>query len=266
MSDILISDLLLLLVEPSSTQRKVIMGYLEELGIVNVDVAESADDAITLMTKVVPDLVISAMHLPDMTGADMLEKMRNTSGLSQIPFLLISSETHYRYLEPIRQAGVIAILPKPFELDQLRSALKASIDFIDPAQLELADISTNDLLVLLVDDSRLARKHIRRVLEDMGVENIIEAENGANAVEIIKDNHCDIIITDYNMPEMDGKEFAEYVRQESNQRSIPILMVTSESDESRLAMVEQVGVSAICDKPFEPNSIRELMINLLAVA
>ena len=262
MSDLLVSDLLLLLVEPSTTQRKIIQGYLGELGIVNVDVADNAEQAIDLMAKVVPDLVVSAMHLPDMTGADMLIKMRNTSDLSQIPFLLISSETHYRYLEPIRQAGVIAILPKPFELKQLHSALKASIDFIDPAQLELDDIA--EIVVLLVDDSRLARKHIRRVLEDMGIVTIIEAENGVDAVELLKHNQCDLIVTDYNMPEMDGKEFAEHVRQDSDQRSVPILMVTSESDRSRLAMVEQVGVSAICDKPFEPHNIRELLVKLIA--
>ncbi len=264
MSDLLISDLLLLLVEPSTTQRKVIQGYLGELGIVNIDVAENAGQAIDMMMKVVPDLVVSSMHLPDMTGADMLIKMRNTSDLSQIPFLLISSETHYRYLEPVRQAGVIAILPKPFELVQLSSALKASIDFIDPDQLELDDVAVSEIVVLLVDDSRLARKHIRRVLEDMGILSIIEAENGVHAAELLQSNQCDLIVTDYNMPEMDGKEFTEHVRQDSDQRLIPILMVTSESDKSRLAMVEQVGVSAICDKPFEPNNIREILVKLIA--
>ena len=101
-------------------------------------------------------------------------------------------------------------------------------------------------------------------LQDMGIETIIEAENGVDAVALLQQHHFDLIVTDYNMPEMDGKEFAEHVRQKSDQRSIPILMVTSVSDESRLAMVEQVGVSAICDKPFEPNNIRELLMKLLS--
>jgi len=263
MSDLLINDLLIMLIEPSSTQRKVILSYLKDMEIDNVDVAESGADALQRMEKVVPDLVISAMHLPEMTGADLLIRMRENSELSHVPFLLISSETHFRYLEPVRQAGAIAILPKPFQLDQLRSALNSTLDFIDPKLLELDDASTEEMQVLLVDDSKLARTYIKRVLSDMGLENVLEAGNGTEAVSLLRENHFDLIVTDYNMPEMDGKEFAEHVRQESSQPSVPILMVTSESDTSRLAMVEQVGVSAICDKPFEPSNIRELLSKLM---
>lgn len=263
MSDLLISDLLILLIEPSSTQRRVILSFLKDLGIENVDVAENGTQAMEHMNRVVPDLVISSMHLPEMTGADLLHRMRESGDLSHIPFMLISSETHFRYLEPIRQAGAIAILPKPFQLEQLRSALNSTLDFIDPKLLELNDVSAEDIQVLLVDDSKMARNYIKRVLGDMGLENVVEAENGIEAVNFLREHHFDLIVTDYNMPEMDGKEFIAHVRQESSQPSVPILMVTSESDNSRLAMVEQVGVSAICDKPFEPGNIRELLAKLM---
>ena len=72
MSDLMISDLLILLVEPSTTQQKVIISYLNELGITNVDVADSGEEALSAMARVVPDLIISSMHLPDITGADLL--------------------------------------------------------------------------------------------------------------------------------------------------------------------------------------------------
>ncbi|MDH5259044.1 MAG: response regulator, partial [Gammaproteobacteria bacterium] len=76
MSDLLISDLLILLVEPSTTQQKVIVSYLNELGIDSVDVVASGEDAILAMERVVPDLIVSSMHLPDITGADLLVKLR----------------------------------------------------------------------------------------------------------------------------------------------------------------------------------------------
>jgi two-component system chemotaxis response regulator CheY len=264
MSDLVISDLLILLVEPSSTQRKYISTYLNDMGIDSVDFADSAESALAAMEQVVPDLVISSMHLPDMTGTDLLLRMREMGELAHVPFMLISSETHHRYLEPIRQAGAIAILPKPFELDQLRNALHSALDYIDPELLEGAEMSPEEIIVLLVDDSQLARKHIIRVLNNLGIEHIAEASNGLEAVELLKEQAFDLIVTDYNMPEMDGKEFSQYVRDESNQAGVPILMVTSESDESRLALVENVGVSAICDKPFEVSNVRDLLLKLLS--
>ena len=263
MSDLIIGDLLILLVEPSTTQRKYIFAYLSKMGIDNIDFADSGEAAFNSMTQAVPDLIISSMHLPDMTGTDLLLEMREDPDLAHVPFMLISSETHYRYLEPIRQAGAIAILPKPFEIEQLRSALHSTLDYIDPALLEVDALNPEQLVVLLVDDSKLARNHIKRVLINMGIENIVEAENGVEAVALVESQKFDLIVTDYNMPEMDGKEFSQFVREQSNQTDVPILMVTSISDESRLAIVENIGVSAICDKPFEVSNVRDLLLRIL---
>jgi len=74
----------------------------------------------------------------------------------------------------------------------------------------------------------------------------------------------DLVITDYNMPEMDGKGLVDFIRQQSWQASVPILMVTSEADMGRLAAIESAGVSGICDKPFEAHVVRELLGRLLA--
>jgi len=263
MSELEINDLYVLLVEPSLTQRKYISNYLTEFGISSIDFAENAKEALDLMEKVIPDLVISTMHLPDITGADLLIRMRERDKFSAIPFMLISSEVSYRYLEPIRQAGVIAILPKPFKPDQLCAALHSTINYISPERLEAGEIDPEDIVVLLVDDSKLARKHISRVLASMGIGNIMEAQNGVEGIELLNKHVFDLIVTDYNMPEMDGKEFSQYVREQSDQNDIPIIMVTSESDSNRLAMIESVGVSAICDKPFEAESVRNLLFNIL---
>jgi len=259
MSELLISDLLILLVEPSTMQRRVIFGYLNNFGIDNIDLAESGSKAFEIMNNAEPDLIISSMHLPDMTGADLLIRMRENSELAHVPFMLISSETNYRYLEPIRQAGAIALLPKPFEPEQLHHALHSTLDLIDPKIVELNSLSPEEVHVLLVDDSKMSRRHITRVLNNMGILKITEAENGVQAVNLMNEAGFDLVVTDYNMPEMDGKEFIQYVREKSSQSAVPIVMVTSTSDESRLAMVEQVGVSAICDKPFEPSNIREIL-------
>lgn len=253
----------ILLVEPSTAQQKIIVNFLQMLGVEHVNTLQTASEALKALKNSNPDLVVSSMHLPDMTGTELLETIRHGDIKPEVPYMLISSETNYRYLEPIRQAGAIAILPKPFVLEQLRTALYAAIDYLDPGELQTRNVSHEDLKVLLVDDSGLSRRHIHRVLTAMGIEQITEAENGQQALDLVRGNYFDLIVTDLYMPEMDGKEFVEHVRQDSDQPSVPILMVSSESDASRLAVVQQAGVSAMCDKPFDVSTIKGLIENML---
>jgi len=264
MQKITLDQLSVLLVEPSSTQQRIITNHLNGFGVMKIDTVATGNTAIDTMDKDKHDLVISAMHLEDMTGTELVQNMRMDDSTSDIPFMLISSETDFRYLEPIRQAGVIALLPKPYELDQLRRALFSTVHLLDPDSLDTTELHPEALEVLVVDDSFTARKHIKRVLSNMGVEKLSEAENGLEAVEIIKTKEFDLIVTDYNMPEMDGKQLVEHIRNNSSQKTIPVLMVSSESDDNRLAAVQQAGVSAICDKPFEPETVKELLIKMLA--
>ena len=116
----------------------------------------------------------------------------------------------------------------------------------------------------MVDDSPLARKHISRVLGNLGISDITTAENGVDAISKIESNFFDLVVTDYNMPEMDGETLTRFIREQSSQRSIPILMVTSEGDQSRLSAVQQAGVSGICDKPFDTISVKQMIRQLLA--
>lgn len=260
---ITLDQLHVLLVEPSGTQQRIIANHLNGFGVMAIDRVATGREALTSLDPQVHALIISAMHMQDMTGTELVQNMRMDERLRDIPFMLISSETHFRYLEPIRQAGVIAILPKPYEIEQLHRALYSTVHYLDPSSLDTKDIAAEDLSVLVVDDSFTARNHIKRVLSNMGIQHISEAKNGKEAVDIIAEDFFDLIVTDYNMPEMDGKQLVEYIRCRSNQSRIPVLMVSSESDDSRLAAVQQAGISAICDKPFETETVRELLRKIL---
>lgn len=259
MSGLTLNEIYVMLVEPSSTQRRIVEGFLGRMGVNNKFWTPSAGQAIEQMATHIPDLVISAMHMEDMTGTELVQTMRMDERLRDVPFMLISSETHYRYLEPIRQAGVIAILRKPFSFEQLKKAMDATVHYIDPGDVSSASFASDELKVLVVDDSFTARRHISRVLNNMGIAEIETAENGIEALEKVQSQYFDLLVTDYNMPEMDGKELVELVRNGSHQAAIPILMVSSESDESRIASVQQAGVSAICDKPFDSQTVKELI-------
>ncbi len=261
--NISIPGLLVMLVEPSPTQQRIVEQRLAELGIRDNIVMENGTDALAEMVRQQPDLVISALYLPDMTGTELVYAMREEPSLQDTAFMLISSETRIRYLEPIRQAGAIAILPKPFTNEELRMAISATVDFLAPDAIQVENYDPESIEVLIVDDSALSRKHIRRVLSAMGLERFTEAEDGVEAMALLRERYFDLVVTDYNMPNMDGKELVDQIRNSDTQSSVPVLMVTSERDENRLAAIQQAGVSAICDKPFEPQTLRRLIEQIL---
>jgi len=258
-----ISQLDVLLVEPSGTQQRIIQDYLSELGAHEPNQVHTAGEALAAMRNRIPDLVISAMHLPDMTGTELIQKMRGDVATLDVAFILISSETSIRYLEPLRQAGVISILPKPFSRNQLRTSLLSTLDFLQPDPLELKQFVPDELRVLIVDDSFTSRRIMRQMLERMGIEQFSEAENGREAIELIETEFFDLIVTDYNMPEVDGEQLSQFIRNQSTQQSVPVLMVTSETDTSRLAGIAQSGVSAVFDKPITVETLRETIQRVL---
>ena len=262
--NITLDQLTVVLVEPSVPQQKLITRYLNTQGVSSISYFHDGNNALTSIIRQQPDLVISALYLPDMTGTELLHSLREDTATQNIVFMLISSETRFQALDPIRQAGAVAILPKPFAEDQLRAALYSTLDLIDPRELELENFNAEELKVLVVDDSRMARRHIKRVLGSMGIENITEATDGTEAIPILENNFFDLVVTDYNMPEMDGEALVNHIRTKSNQASVPVLMVTSEEDDVRLAAARQSGVSALSDKPFEPGNIRNLITQLLS--
>jgi two-component system chemotaxis response regulator CheY len=259
-----LSDLSVLLVEPSRMQAGLVGRMLEHQGIRHVQVLDTAQAALAALTEGAADgtVVISSLYLPDMAGTDLVMAMRADEALEAVPFILISSETRPQVLEPIRQSGACSIVNKPFNEQQLSRALFAAADYLNPpADLDLAEVE--GMRVLIVDDSVASRHHLRRLLEELGIERITEAADGKAAVAILADTMFDLVITDYNMPEMDGRELTEYIRTQSWQAEVPVLMVTSEQNMGRLAAVERAGVSAICDKPFEAGSIRRLISDAL---
>ncbi|MCG8381537.1 MAG: response regulator [Gammaproteobacteria bacterium] len=259
-----IASLSILLVEPSVTQRRIIKEQIMAMGAVEIHDTETGDEALGMLRSLQPNLMISAMYLPDMLGTDLLARINTEPSFDKTAFILISSETSIKALEPIKQGGAISILPKPFTIEALSYALKASVDYFIPTPVDSDTFDTRELELLVVDDSTMSRKQIKRILTNMGITNIHEAKDGQQAIEMIKTNFYDLLVTDYNMPNIDGQALVNFIRNKSNQSSLPILMITSEKDQGRLKAIQQAGVSALCDKPFEPQTIRTMIESIYA--
>lgn len=110
------------------------------------------------------------------------------------------------------------------------------------------------LTILTVDDSRTMRDMLKLALMGAGF-NVRQAEDGVHGIEVLNDHRPDVIVTDINMPRMDGFGFIEAVRSNTDHASIPILVLTTESDAEKKARARAAGATGWIVKPFEPEKL-----------
>ena len=115
--------------------------------------------------------------------------------------------------------------------------------------------------ILTVDDSRTMRDMLMLALSDAGY-RVVQAEDGMHGLEVLKNEMPQVVITDINMPRMDGFGFIENVRKSEKHRAIPILVLTTESDAEKKDRARKAGATGWIVKPFDPvklvNAIRRV--------
>lgn len=119
--------------------------------------------------------------------------------------------------------------------------------------------------VLIVDDSAAIRKILQRVLGQASVpiSQVFEAGDGQEALNVLKDNKVGLILSDINMPVMDGLQFLSQVRAVEDWKSIPFMMITTEGSHARVMEAVQLGASGYVRKPFTPDQIKEKLAGLV---
>lgn len=111
--------------------------------------------------------------------------------------------------------------------------------------------------ILVVDDFATMRRIIKNILKDLGYENIFEADCGLSALEILKKENINFIISDWNMPQMSGIELLKAVRHSEQWQDIPFLMVTAEGQKENVIEAAKNKVSNYIVKPFTAEVLRE---------
>ena len=117
--------------------------------------------------------------------------------------------------------------------------------------------------IITVDDSSTMRRIIKNTLQKLGFETILEAGNGLEALEVMSKNKVDMIVTDWNMPEMDGLTFVKAVRAKDEYKDLPILMITTEAAKEDILTALRSGVNNYVVKPFTPETLQEKVFKLL---
>ncbi|HXS76580.1 MAG TPA: response regulator [Terracidiphilus sp.] len=122
-----------------------------------------------------------------------------------------------------------------------------------------------EIQVLIVDDSSVMRKIVERSLRQAGVDPFVtfEAGSGVDGLEVLKARKVDLILSDINMPSMDGLEFVRQIRTRQLAAGVPIVMITTESSEEHVKQAIEAGASGYIRKPFTADQVKQRVVPLL---
>lgn len=119
--------------------------------------------------------------------------------------------------------------------------------------------------VLIVDDSAAIRKILQRVLTqaNLGVGKVIEAADGREAMEAVKAQPVGLILSDINMPNMDGLQFLGELRSHDQWKQVPVLMISTEGSQTKVMEAVQLGAQGFVRKPFTADQVKEKLAGIL---
>jgi two-component system chemotaxis response regulator CheY len=121
----------------------------------------------------------------------------------------------------------------------------------------------SDLKFLIVDDFSTMRRIVRGLLKEMGCNNADEAEDGAIALSMLKSHKFDFVVSDINMPNMNGFDLLKAIKAEDSLKHIPVLMVTAEARKEDIVMAAQSGAAGYIVKPFTKATLEEKVQKIL---
>ncbi|CDL85274.1 chemotaxis response regulator CheY [Xenorhabdus szentirmaii] len=118
-------------------------------------------------------------------------------------------------------------------------------------------MASKDLRFLVVDDFSTMRRIVRNLLKELGFNNVEEAQDGAEALTKLRTAEFDFVISDWNMPNIDGLELLKTIRSEEKLAALPVLMVTAEAKKENIIAAAQAGASGYVVKPFTAAILEE---------
>jgi len=116
---------------------------------------------------------------------------------------------------------------------------------------------------LVVDDFSTMRRIVKNLLKELGYGNVDEAEDGVQALAKLRSEQFDFVVSDWNMPNMDGLEMLKRIRADASLSHLPVLMVTAESKKENIIAAAQAGASGYVVKPFTAATLDEKLTKIL---
>jgi len=188
------------------------------------------------------------------------------------PYFVNNVDDMSKYLKGVREVVTVPIIIEGvgryyFNL-LVRSVNYQSVGIKREESVGIANIHTKDLpsdsTILLVDDSSMIRKALKRILGKLGYDNIIEADDGSTAVEMVKEHNPDFMFMDVVMGEMNGNQALQEIRAAGH--NVPVVMLSSVTDQALIKECEDYGISGFIFKPIQADNGTEIIKDYLKIA
>lgn len=269
-------DLRVLVVDDQKTNRKILSGMLGAWGCISVE-ASSAEEALQLLKSSNEEdqfrLLLTDYNMPGMDGEELSRRIRELPGLARLPIVMLTSSANRGDARRMQAAGVSAYLPKPFRQEQLAGVLRILLGRIenglsgDEELVTRHTVSENwsDRRILLVEDNLINQKVALNILARWELTAEV-AENGLDAVNILRDRDFDLVLMDIQMPLLDGMEATKRVRQLPGHRSrVPIIAMTANALKGDRERYLAVGMDDYIPKPIDVETLRFTLQKYLAL-
>jgi len=119
-----------------------------------------------------------------------------------------------------------------------------------------------NMKILIVDDFSTMRRIVKNLLRDLGFNNTQEADDGLTALPMLKKGGFDFVVTDWNMPGMQGIDLLKNIRSDNELKHLPVLMITAEAKREQIIEAAQAGVNGYIVKPFTAATLKEKLAKI----
>lgn len=232
----------ILVIEDSPVQAKIIMRHIEGMSHFETVSAHSLEEAERILAEQREFLFAAVvdLNLPDAPDGEAVDLV-HSNGLAAV---VLTATFHNEVRDSLLKKNVADYV------------LKSSMIVLDDVVEALARLYRNQFIkALVVDDSKTARRVVRDLLEIQNIRVVEEAENGREALEKLEaDEDIAIVVTDYEMPVMDGFEFCAEVRKTRRKDSLAIVGVSGAEESSMTAKFLKHGANDFLTKPFDPEA------------
>ena len=241
-----------LIVEDSSIVRR---GLTRQLEILGATVTQTEDGLQGLATALDGgfDLIISDVEMPNLGGFALCERLKGDPRTRGVPVIILSSLDSDKHIEQGFLSGAAAYVAKREAATQLRETIERVLE---------KSRFRRSRAILVVEDSATIRHVVTQALSAAGFQ-VISAENGKVALDRIADRQPDLIISDINMPEMNGIDLCKAVRSDPALAGVPFVMMSGNSDRAIMRRLLQWGASSFLVKPFNVEQVIIVVERLL---
>jgi len=276
-------ELTYLVVDDLELMRAVTVNQLRALGCEKVKVARNGATALEMLRKGNIDVVLCDWNMPVMSGLDLLRAVRADPALARLPFLMITAEAERQRIEEVIHAGVSGLLVKPYNAGNLRNRLErvltqhqrgvvptvrnganagSAAGSVPPPRRRSTDAPLAPSRILLVDDdARVLASTLALFKDDF---QVVTASDGAAALAQCQSEQVpDLLISDVQMPGMDGLELVSQLRQRPQTAQIPVIFVTGSDDEATRRRGMELGAVDFVEKTADPATLRAKVRNFL---